>query len=106
MGKISNISESERASSRAIAFSISTVPYSALLSSSVRLADGVSEDTLVAMELKEGCVMAKKSCEFLGEISNEVDWERTYSSWAETLVIRKNGTVRRGSRPQVFQELV
>ena len=54
---------------------------------------------LRAVELQEGCVMIVKPSVF-------VDGKPDYGRWGETVVVRKNGAERLGSRPQELYELI
>ncbi len=54
---------------------------------------------LLAVEMKEGCVMIVKP-------GTSVDGKPGYGHWGEVVVVRKNGGERLGTRPQELYELV
>ena len=58
---------------------------------------GAGNPDLAQVEVKENCVMMLRSSGSLDGVS--------YGRWADTVVIRKNGAERLGTRPQVLYEL-
>jgi len=62
------------------------------------LVTGSRAPELMALEMKEGaCMLIKPSC--------KVDGKPGFGNWGDTVVIRKNGAERLGTRPQEFIEL-